>query len=288
MKFIKIGITITAIILFSGFSTTTIEPEFISIENLSSTSQLSVTITGKGGHTGSCINFEIKNLTADSLKVWIEPGRRLVSVDSGLQDIFIVKEQLILLASNETKNLSGFGFCCQSSNGGPRKDSKFTLGYMAPKEWVELAEVINENDFQISAIQSAVWSLSNNHQTASITGNPPESVRLLRETVAKIKNESIPWYYLTYEKDTSQVFSGKPKHLSGSFNYELTSNTVVTISITTEKGKLQKVLSTEIPKQKGKYELVLNQTVKGWKKGKYFIRIYEGNHSLNKKMEFEL
>ena len=288
MNFIKTSITIIVIILLSAFSKTTVEPEFISIEDLATTSQLSVTVTGKGGYKGNCVNFEIKNLTANSLRIWIEPGRRLVSIDSNLQDIFIVKKQLILLASNETKNLSGFGFCCQSSNSSPSKGSEFTLGYMAPKEWVELAEFIDVNDFPNSAVQSAVWSLSNNHQTASITGNTPESVRLLREAVAKIKNEPIPWYYLTYEQDTSQVFSNKPQHLSGTFNYELTSNTVVTIHITNENGKLKKVLTTEMPKQKGKYELMLNQTVKGWNKGKYFVRIYEGNHTLNTKMEFEL
>ena len=63
---------------------------------------------------------------------------------------------------------------------------------------------------------------------------------------------------------------------------------MITINITNEKGELIKVMTADMPKQKGKYELLLNTSVKGWEKGAYFVRLYEGSHTLNKKMAFKL
>ena len=288
MKFNKLPLFLGVILMLYGFSKIDSTPKFISIGDLTKSQILKTKVTGLGGFQQNCIKMEIDNLTDTTQLILLEPGRRLVSVDSHFQDIFIVKEQRFLLAPNQSTTISAYGFCCQSGNSSPKKDSKFTLGYMAQKKWIELAEFIDQNNFPRSAIQAAVWAISNGHQTASITATDRQAIRALRETVATLKNEPIPWYYLTYEKDTSLVFSNKPEHLSGSFNYQLTSNTVVTINITNEKGKLMKVMTSDMPKQKGKYELLLNTSVKGWEKGAYFVRLYEGSHTLNKKMAFKL
>ena len=159
---------------------------------------------------------------------------------------------------------------------------------MAPDDWVTLAKVIDKNEFPSSAVQSAVWSISNNHSTASIAAKDLESIRELRQVVANIKQEEFPWYTLTYEQDTAMLFTNRAEQFSGNFNYELKSNTVITVHVMNSHGALVKVLSQDIHKQKGKYEMWVDLNVKAWPKGGYTVRIYEGNHTLNSKMEFVL
>ena len=89
--------------------------KFLSIEKAIKEGIISAEITGKGGYKGECIEMNIKSLIDDDTIVRIEPGRRLLSDDTLLQDILIVKEIQLFLAAREKKQVNIFGFCCQAS-----------------------------------------------------------------------------------------------------------------------------------------------------------------------------
>ena len=262
--------------------------KYISIEKLTQSGLLKTEVKGLGGHQENCIEFSLKNLTNDSLFVLVEPGRRLTADDSVYQDIFIVKKNLIALSPLESKTVSGYGFCCQSNDHSPAKDSKFSLGFMAPKDWIKLATVIDENKFPVGAIQSAVWTVSNNHPLSSIYDENMESISLLRKTVAEIKGIEIPWYSLTFVKDTARLFSGKPERVFGDLDYYINSNSSITINIRDKKGILVKTLVKDDSKGPGKYQYKLNLLVKGWPKGEYTVYVFQDFSNLNLKKTFVL
>lgn len=283
------SLLLTLFISAQNYTPATItDKKFESIEKLINENQLSAEIKGTGGHQAECISISLKNLTNDTLNVWLEAGRRLVSVDSALQDLFIVKNRKIELPPLQEQTISGYGFCCQSHNGGPRKDSEFELGFMAPPDWQELAKVIDEHEFPVSAIQSAVWVLSDDHSLSSVHSEDLEEIQLLRQTLADIKGVKLPWYTLTYVDDTSTLFTNKPEKMISDVSYFLNTNAAVSIQIRNSKGEIVYTVAHRINPGRGTHSFHLRLPVKNWPQGEYSLCIYEDYNNLNTKKTFLL
>ncbi len=271
-----------------GHKPTTHADKFISIEKLLKNNSVRGEISGLGGYQEYCIEFDITNNTADTLPVLIEPGRRLVSDDSTQQDILLVKEIRTLLLPRETKKLKGYGFCCEASMRSPGSRSGYSVGYMAPKPWIQLAEVINKNNFPPQAIQYAVWVLSDNHDISSIYGDNAESIDLLRRTVASIKGIELPWYSIAYEKDTAMLFSGRAERLWGTLEYHLKTNAIITINVRNKNGAIVAIIMKAMAHNPGPYLFDVDLQVKNWPKGDYEVSIYEDYSNLNLRKKFTL
>jgi len=286
---IYFSLFIVAILVLS-FSKTELKTEksYISIEELFLKKAINVTVTGLGGHQEECIEFEIENKTDSTVYLEIEPGRRLVSADSTLQDIFIVKQQLLALLSKEKIKVKGYGFCCESSSGSPYTNAIFSVGYMAPPDWIKLAKVINDNNFPVDAVQHAIWVLSNNHDISSVNAEDMFSIKELRETLSEILNIEIPWFSMSYAKDTTQLFSDRPEMLYGEFSYYIKNNGIVTINIRNSSGVVVKTLLKEAPHDAGNYKYYLNLSVINLPKGEYEIYVFEDYGKLNMKKKFVL
>jgi hypothetical protein len=234
------------------------------------------------------LNVTLENKTDDSLKVWIEPGRRFVAKDSVYQDWFIGDERMITIIPMGTVEQDLLGFCCQVHDRGPADRAKFEIGYMAPDTWIQLATLISQNDFPRAASQHAVWCLSDNLPVSSIYCEDETKVRPLRELVANIKGEQIPWYMLTYQKDTTRLFSNIPERLLGTVQYYLRNSAVVTINVRSSTGEVVTVLANESGLGPGMHKLPVDLNVKGWPKGNYEVMIYTDYATLVSKSVFKL
>jgi len=291
MKY-KLFFVITIIFLFSLMSLTKDASlpsnEFISIEELTNKGFLETNIRGLGGYQEDCIEFDMQNNTSDTLLVYIEAGRRLLSVDTTIQDILLVKNKKFRIFPRKRKKVKGYGFCCQSSKHAPYTNAEFNIGHLAPDDWILLAEVINKNEFEPNSIQHAVWVLSDNHELSSVTASDLSSIQELRKTLAEIKEVKIPWYTLRYKTDTAQLFSNRPEQIVGNFNYRVKNNSVITISIKDKKGQILKRIVNAESKGPGEYKFNLNMNVLKWEKGEYAVYIYQDYSKLISKKVFIL
>lgn len=252
--------------------------KYISVEDAVNKGIASVEFSGKGGYSGECVVLKIKNISDKDTVIRIEPGRRLVSADSSVQDILIIRELLLHLKGGEEQTADIFGFCCQSSNKGPRNKEVFSVGYMADSSWIKLAEFFNLNSYPVDIIQSSVWVMSNNHAINSVNGADIKDKRKmgkLYKLLSDLKGleYDFPWYTLSYVQDTSVVFSGKPDVLYGEVEYSLPNYSVVDITIRNESGSLIETLVNEQAQQRDKYTYKFNLRVRDYKPGKYFLRI---------------
>jgi hypothetical protein len=260
----------------------------ISVEEAYKEKKITLSITGTGEYKGNSLNFYTKNNSKEAIILHLEYGRRIICEDSTMQDLLIVKEQLITLLPNESKNISAFAFCCESNNRSPQKETIYSVGKMAPKEWIKLAEIINKNNFPIEAIQHAIWVLSDNHNIASVNDEDMENIQLLRETLAEIKGIELPWYSIYYEKDSSRVFSGKHNLLKGKIEFTKINNGITTIQIRSKEGRIMNALVKNAAQGPGKYNYPVNLNIKGWPKGTYEILVYEDQSQLILKKQFTL
>lgn len=273
-----------------GFSVQAATPDsvYVSIEQLTNAKQMTTKISGKGGYQAECIEFEVENLTNDTLFVELEPGRRLVSKDTTEQDILIVKRKRFSLAPLAALVFSGFGFCCESKRHAPKAESDFSVGYMVPADWQQLTDLIDRNNFPNSAIQSAIWCISDNHDLSSIHDEDPAKTRLLKRIVAKIKNIEVPWYSVTYETDPATLFSGRAEAVYGEVSYYISNNALISINVRDKNGVVVANLEKGTAKGSGEYKYPLALNVKGWPKGEYEIAVYEDYSRLIKREKFKL
>ncbi|MEA3451133.1 MAG: hypothetical protein U9Q83_04440 [Bacteroidota bacterium] len=289
----KIGsIILTAVIIVLSLSFIATKDkekiDYYTIQECLDSNFIQVEVSGNGGYQEECVILSVKNISSQDLKIKLEPGRRLISDDSTVQDILIVKEKQFLLAVGASFDFKGYGFCCQNYNSAPKKDSAFDIGYVENENFVKLANVINENNFPANAIQHAIWVLSDSISFSSVRTDNMEDIKILRNTLADILNIEIPWYTLSYVQDTARLFSDRPKIIKGNFKYYVKNNSIITINVRNSNGQIVKVLVKEVAKNPGAYDHYLDMNVANWRKGKYSIFVYADYSNIILKKEFVL
>ena len=258
-----------------------------SIETLATQGLVHVNITGLGGYQEECVQFNLTNNTGDSLYGFVEPGRRLLSDNTGEQDILIVKELEFALAPNETKAVSGIGFCCQSDNSSPSEGSGFQLGKMANDDWQSLAQLINKSDYPTSAIQNAIWVFSDGHDIRSIPAFGDENTQTLRESVASILGVEIPWYSFLYEEDSTRIFSGVANRLFAEVSFTVPRRTMISGQIHDKNGNLVYSFPS-YHTSKGTHNYHIDLALDEFEAGEYRFSIFEDFGVLNLQKKFEL
>ncbi len=240
---------------------------------------VTVDIKSKGGFTGNVILMKIKNIFSSKRKIRIEAGRRLYSKDSTEQDILIVKTQVCELDPGTEKTLDVYGMCCQRYNSSPGKESEFEIGEMADTALVNLAIFISNNNLYSSdAAQNAVWVISDNCRAEGIHSINKTEQKKLQKYISAILKIPVSWYTLEYARDSIQLFSDKPFSLDGDFEYEISTNALVSMGFYSEKGELIKTIFYQVAHNPGTYSQCFQLNVAMLPKGVYYAKAFaDGN-----------
>lgn len=246
----------------------------ISIEEAVRKNLVNAKISGKGGHTGEVIRIKLKNNKSHPATYSMEAGRRLDSETNSEQDILVTKPVTMALLPNETKTFNVFGMCCQAHNASPDSGSVFSIGKMADTSLVKLATFIDQNKWYKNSIaQYAVWIVSDNNDMESIGGDDPVSKKL-QLFVSKLTGKTIPKYKTEYEqRNNGTAFYSHPAKISGTFEYEIYTNGLVTFGIYDAQGHVVEMFFTEIPRDKGFYVFNYEFKTSDLPKGDYFARL---------------
>ena len=220
-------------LIFSSFS-----PKFstnnqyaLSIFDAIDRNMVTCTIVSKGGHEGNCIDMEVANTTGNKLILKVESGRNLESLDTNKQDILVVREEIFVLNPSQKQHKEIFGFCSQSHKGSPSKGEGYMVGEMKNKNIVLLSQYLANNKFPISAMQQAIWTLTDGRDIASIFHTNRDSIEQLQDFVAQFTQTMPPWYSIEYENSDSSVVSDVAKNIHGNIEKRLAKNTVVKIVV---------------------------------------------------------
>lgn len=275
------------LVLFSGMLNA--KHQKVNLQKALQTQLVKAKAQSLGGHQGFCMNIHVKNLTNDSVIIIVEAGRRLNSTDEKNQDILIVKEEMIFLSKHEEKWTKVRGYCCQANNYSPSQNAKYDLNGMADSSLVLVARYLNLCKLSDHAEQQAIWAISDKKPTAMITDKNDSLIKPLRELVATLKGEPIPWYTIISK---TVVFQGGsmqnyPQILKGKLNYSNDKEGYLTLFILDEKGRPVCFLRNEWINACSNKDYDLNVPIKGLAKGKYTIGLKSESKELIKK-EFEI
>jgi hypothetical protein len=260
---------------------------FTSVEELAKAHKIELELQSLGGYQGECVEINITNLTSEELHIWLEAGRRLDNLNSGQQDILVLKDQRFNLNANKTTTIQAFGFCCQSSNGAPSPKQKFSIGTMETGDLLWIAQYLNDHPVDFGTMQAAVWTFSNGNNPASILQSKEQDIMDLKKAIAKRLNIEIPWYELYYEKDTNRVFSDIHYQLKGSIQYALPNRGWLNMVVRNPAKQMMYKFTNAAFVEGGVYNYEVDLNIKGWPKGNYHIEIYLDD-ILKKKISFTI
>lgn len=263
--------------------------EQLSLQNALDKKLVSAKVHSLGGYQGYCIKMEVKNLSPDSLIILVEAGRRLNSIDEKNQDILVVREQFVMLKKYEDKYIDVKGYCCQANNHSPNAGAKYDVSVLADKTLVLLAHYLNVNTFANEVEQNAIWAISDNKNTANVTAANDTLIVPLRNLVATIKGEPIPWY--TFATKTVNYLGGRmqtfPTVLRGKLNFDNAKECYTTLHILNDKGLEVGNIIKQWTLVGNNQTYNLNMPVAGLANGKYTIELKNDEGELVKK-EFKI
>lgn len=256
----------------------------IPIDELIASGQIHVKINGTATFNAQCLSLDLINLTADTLIVSIESGKKL---NAGNQDVFIVKSNEIYLLPHQTIRNAGHVFYYESPtntiiNGNTASNE------LTAEKWKKLSKVIDENDFPITTIQAAIWCITDNHPVSSIQSSDMKNIQTLRRIVSELQQNELPWYYVTYYEDTSVIYSNKYKNVIGNIEFYVQSSTIITINIRNKNNEVMTTLIKESAVGPGNHKFSVNASVSLWPKGEYVVFVYEDYSKVICRKTFEL
>jgi len=276
----KNKITILLVLTIALASSAFAKKDTVSIEKAFNNKLIKLDIKGKGGYQGPCIAMQIKSQNNDSMVLYIEAGRRLDSKDSTQQDILVVQDLFVSLASGQEKTVDVTGYCCQAHNGAPMAKSIFFVGLLADKNLYDLGRYLNKAKLSSGSIQNAVWCISDNNELSSVTDDGSEEVGKLRKFLAKLKNIEMPWYNIFYKKEKGMLFSGMPEKVTGNIDYYISDFSQVIVNIRDIKGNIVKSFPVGNTVERGNHTFNLNWDASQMPKGMYYIFVYENGRKL--------
>lgn len=230
-----------------------------------------------GTYSKECIELKVVNLTAADLNISLNAGSVFIPEDPGMQNIFVVQDQLILAKKSIPTTQKIKGFCCESSDACPSEKTKFSLGKMEDKKLLALAKHINENNYPEEVFQDAVWCVSDQHSNSDIYFPEDEAkVKTLREEVCKLTGQKENWYRNKTHVEVSE--SGRINRetvlIEGDLELNVEKPLTLKKEIYTEDGVLFLTMPGETSISRlGKVSYHFQLKVKGWKKGNYYVSV---------------
>lgn len=277
------------LLLFPVFSFTIPCQALVSepLDKLLSAGKITASFESKGGYQEGCMQVVVKNNTADSVVGFIEPGRRLNSINDQEQDILVVKAAVFRLKAHESDTVTITGFCCESTKSAPSRGSRFSAGVLAPAGWLILANLINLHPFSKDAIQHAIWVLSDKHDIRSIPAYRNPAMDQLRHAVADILDIELPWYSFRFKSDSTDLFTGTKTHFFAEVPFEIPFRAVITPQIFNLHGDL---IYQGDPTyfSAGEHIIAIEAPVETWPVTDYELFLMEDFHTQNKKLRFTL
>lgn len=265
------------------------EIQTISIEDAIDKRLIQVDFLSNGTYQGNSIVSKIKNLSNLVLKLKVKSGTYFNAFTDEEQDLITVKDLFVQLSPRSNLNKNIDGYCCIASNRCPIKENKFRIVPNKIQHFDKFKALFVGKNYSHSIVQDAVWALSDKHPISNITSENPLETKSLREELSKITGLKNEWY------ETPQIRNVDPfgninretVAVQGNIEFDNKVNATFHQEVQDKNGVI--LMKTEKPFKigVGKVKYFFKLQVTGWEKGKYYVKLYNGNVVLHVN-EFEV
>lgn len=242
-------------------------------------------------YMGVPLRIRIKNKTKEPLRIAVEPALIFRPSDTSYQDLIASGNEVLVLASGATGELSLAAFCGKAHASAPDNGLDFRYVGQADSTMQQLLRYIERNKLHDILGQQAVWALTDFHGLEMIydTKRPTES-RALIAFVQKLVGGATPTFYKIYAVDTTAgqpAFVNRILKIATHLEWKLATNAVLDLAIFNEEGAVIQSVFANNEMKKGGYKIQVEFEGEHAPKGKYYLRLKEGEQVL-KEQEFTL
>lgn len=261
----------------------------ISIQDALNKNLIALTIKSLGGHSGQCILITTQNKTAGNLLIHLEAGRFMMPDDSTRQRMIITKERLIALGPQATDTVKSYAMCTQMHKAGPLVKTIFSLGKMAEGNLLKLVEIINKNNYQTMAAQSAIWSVSDNNDITDVYSDDQGEMIILRKFVSAVKLEDaltkkyadyIGFFIVKTDIEDSTFLKYANGKIEGAIQFELTEDASLYLTLYSEKGTLVKSCFQNKLYKTGIHTVQYEFNYASTPRGNYHLKLYDSKGNI--------
>jgi hypothetical protein len=241
-----------------------------------------VSFKSEGGHSGKCVLVQVTNLTKTRLEIKLASGEMLNSADNNEQDLLIVHDQPLVLAAGQTTSFPIEGFCCQLHNKSPGKGNGFIIDKPKQDKLLKLCSYLCDKPLPMSAIQEAIWCVSDDNNPSNIDGGNTPTMRTkiedLRKYVCKLTGKPDPWYTTPQERiiTPQREIINNPVTIYGEIQYTLDEAKPIDGEVRNENNEVIMSMPDKSPPQAGTFIYNFKLRVEGFPKGKYHVLLKSG------------
>ncbi len=256
-------------------SLSVIEAKDIDLQDAIEQGIVKASVKGVGGHLGKVLALEVTNIQNRTVYINIPVGLQFLSEDEGLQDLINTQGTRLAIAAGSVNKLVLNAMCIQPSNGSPSVGSSFLVGTLATGALLELVQYISQKQYLDNLGQSAVWTLIRGEGLENVYGPDQNKLNDLLQFMSQLTDKEVPWY--NKEKlppPPGQVFSTEPSILHGIYTFHLEQKGFANLAVYDSTGKEVFLFLEHFEVLPGDNCLKFKLTVKGYKAGKYYARLF--------------
>jgi hypothetical protein len=249
---------------------------------------ISTTIIGNDDspHYNLPLLIALSNRTDKAIEIRIANGQLFHSDSTDVQDVILVKEELISVAPRGTASRALTGLCIQQTNRSPGSEYGYKVGKLATGNLAALATEIERRKNFNTLGQYAVWALTDNNDLNDISGFDMEEALFMKTFVAKLLQVPVPDYdendYRYNYHNTGLI----KRAATGKFKFTINEESSVTIAMFDEDGIVVRELYNNPNETSGTHELEFRFDVDVYRNKAYFVRmIVDGEIKIDMKME---
>lgn len=280
-------IALTLLFIIFSFSDNTYSVQTTLHDALKSNT-ISADAISNGKYSGKSVQLTLKNNTKQSIKLLIPAGTTYAPENDDEQTLIQMEEQLITLAPNGSTNASIGAFCTESNDRCPTESNAFKIGKSSNPKFEKLVNYVKGKNISKTTYQDAVWAVSDNKSVSHIDAELPVD-KEFRKFVASITGQKDTWY--TTPQNVSVDEQGNFNHetvlIHGDLSFTCARGAKVYQDIHKGNGEVFFQSNRSMTAASGNVHYNFRLSVRGWERGKYYIRIHDGTKELSR-YEFEI
>lgn len=261
---------LSTVLIFASFLS-----QAMSLNEAYANKDIEVTIHGADSDLfeNKSIQVNIVNKTSSTIKITEEPGYIFDSEDEDVQDMILTEPLMFVINEASPQSFGVKAMCIQAKNKSPRTNLYYKPGKYATGNLLKTSRYINENNFQNSMGQDAMWAISDFKSPYDITG-PAEIANPLRAFVADLLGVAFDTSLI----NKNEIYLPKGiKEYALFLNFYLQKTDDIKLQLFDHKGDFVRDLMNKPKQGKGKYDMKYKIALYGLYGQKYYVRLYVGD-----------
>ncbi|MES2590046.1 MAG: hypothetical protein V4622_13790 [Bacteroidota bacterium] len=239
---------------------------------------VTASFVANGSYSGKSLSCNIQNLTGKSYRIQIPEGSYFKAPSADEQDLIVPQEAFFALNTKEKKSVLLNGFCCNLSNHAPKSDGKFALiPSKAPKQMPKLLAFLKGKKYEDHTLQDAIWALTNDSEVSNVDGKDEKAVEALRKELFLLTAQKVTWYKSPQQTTVNEdrTINRETASISGELSYLTKKGAKIHTEVHSPEGEVKIKTEDRVSQLSGDLSFHFKVEVKGWKKGKYQVKVIE-------------